>query len=263
MASHTIELSFLLRGFSEINENPLMYASPASIIENSRENFFKAIGRYPFNVWGDDRDSMFKDEFERSFLEFFYMKDIGYQTPSAFYLELGNFLRRKMPIYCNHWRYILSEMYVTNTGDVKGNVVGNTVNDDVRNIDSWGKSVTDTETEGSSNTVGDQRAGTVDTPQNELEIDLNNLKYASQVQRSDSSSDSKTDGTSHTVTETEDHTRNVGNAVGNSTTDSQTNSFGRGKDVFDIYSQWIESGYDLFTPLFQDCMKEQIFHPLL
>ncbi|EOJ24497.1 hypothetical protein UMU_03032, partial [Enterococcus faecalis EnGen0300] len=80
MSSYTIELGFLLRGFSDINENPMMYASPFSIIENSRENFFKALGRYPFKIWGDERDQAFKEEFERMFLEYFYMKEIGFQT---------------------------------------------------------------------------------------------------------------------------------------------------------------------------------------
>ena len=138
MSSYTIELGFLLRGFSDINENPMMYASPFSIIENSRENFFKALGRYPFKIWGDERDQAFKEEFERMFLEYFYMKEIGFQTPAAFYLELGNFLRRKMPIYCNHWRYLLEEMYVTSTG----NSQGSTTNGDSRVIDSKGHSET-------------------------------------------------------------------------------------------------------------------------
>lgn len=255
MSSYTIELSFLLRGFSDINENPNMYASPFSIIENSREKFFKAIGRYPFKIWGDERDIAFKEEFEKTFLEFFYMKEIGFQTPSAFYLELGNFLRRKMPIYCNHWRYLLEEMYVTHTG----NVQGSTTSGDSRTIDSWGKSETNTTTRGTADTEGVSRAGISDTPQNELDLNLDNIDYASQVNKSETKTHNQSTGESNSVTNTEDHTVNKGNSVGNSITDNT----GRSKDVFDIYKQWITSGYDLFTPLFHDCLKEQIFMTLL
>lgn len=255
MSSYTIELGFLLRGFSDINENPMMYASPFSIIENSRERFFKALGRYPFKIWGDERDQVFKEEFERMFLEYFYMKEIGYQAPAAFYLELGNFLRRKMPIYCNHWRYLLEEMYVTHTG----NVQGSTTNGDSRTIDSWGKSETNATTEGQSDSTGVSRAGVSDTPQNELNINLDKIGYASQVNKSETKNNSHSTGKSNSVTDTEDHTVNKGSAAGNSVTDNT----GRSKDVFDIYKQWIDSGYDLFTPLFHDCLKEQIFMPLL
>lgn len=263
MAKYTIELSHLLRAFSSINEQPLMFASPQSIIDSSKDEFFKAIGRYPFKIWGDDRDVMFKEEFERTFLEYFYMKEIGYDTPDAFYLELGNFLRRKMPIYCNHWRYVLSEMYITSTSETKGNVVGNTTNNNVRNVDSWGKSNTDTTTISNTDTKSIARNGTSDTPQNELNIDLDNITFASQVGTADNKGNSVTDSTSNSQTNDENHVTETGNAVGNSNTDTTTNNHGRGKDVFDIYHQWIASGYDLFTPLFHDCMREQIFHPLL
>ena len=74
MSSYTQELQWLLRGFSDFNEKPQLYASPQSIIENSRKKFFKAVGNYPFKIWGDERDIAFKEEFERSFLEYFFMK---------------------------------------------------------------------------------------------------------------------------------------------------------------------------------------------
>ena len=255
MSSYTIELGFLLRGFSDINENPMMYASPFSIIENSRENFFKALGRYPFKIWGDERDQAFKEEFERMFLEYFYMKEIGFQTPAAFYLVLGNFLRRKMPIYCNHWRYLLEEMYVTSTG----NSQGTTTNGDSRVIDSKGHSETNGKTESDSNTKSVTKGANTDLPDTQLDLDVSNLDYASQANKTESTSDTKTTGKSNSITDSEDHTINKGSSSGNSITDT----FGRNKDVFDIYKQWIDSGYDLFTPLFHDCLKEQIFMPLL
>lgn len=261
MSSYTIELSWLLRGFSDFNGKPQLYASPHSVIDNSREEFFKAIGRYPFRIWNDERDQAFKEEFEKSFLEYFYMKEINYQTPTAFYLALGSFLRRKMPIYTTHWRMVLEEMYITQTGNVTGNVIGNAVNNDRRTIDSWGKSTTVADSTGESDTDSVARGGLSDTPQNNLDINLNNLNYASQVNKSDSKTHNETIGHNESVTDTEDHTVNVGHAVGDTTTDSITDNFGRNKDVFEIYDQWITSGYDLFTPLFQEMMKEQIFLP--
>lgn len=267
MASHTIELSFLLRGFSQINDRPAIFASPHSIIENSREEFFKAVGNYNFKIWGDERDLSFKENFEKAFLEYFYMDEIGYQTPDAFLLQLGSFLRRKMPIYCQHWRKVLDEMYITQTGNVTGNVIGNAVGNsktnDTRSTDSWSKSTTNANSEGTGETTSVTRAGVSDTPQNELDINLDDIAYASQVNKQDNLSTSKSTGKNDSVTNTEDHTVSVGASVSNNVndtkTDSVTNNHGRNKDIFDIYDEWIKSGYDLYTPLFKDAINEQLF----
>ena len=175
MSSYTQELQWLLRGFSDFNEKPQLYASPQSIIENSRKNFFKAVGNYPFKIWGDERDIAFKEEFERSFLEYFFMKEYGYQTPDAFILQLGSFLRRKMPIYCQHWRMILDEMYITQTGNTKGNVTGNTVNNDSRVTGSKSRSLNHSDSSGTTDAKSVNRSGVSNTPQNELDIDLDNI----------------------------------------------------------------------------------------
>lgn len=259
MASYTIELQFLLRGFSPFNEKPGLYASPLSLIESAREPFFKAVGDYKFQIWGDERDQAFKEEFEKAFLEYNLMREIGYQTPDAFILQLGSFLRRKMPIYCVHWRHILNEMYTTNTGTSTGNIQGNTTNSDFRNTDSEGKSNTDTHNVTDSTTEGSALAGMAETPQNELNLDLNNLKFASTVNKSDTESKSNSVADGNSLTTTEDHVRVVGGSTGNSVSDSLLNNEGRNKDVFDIYDQWIKSGYDLFTPLFEAAIREQLF----
>lgn len=251
----SIALSTLLRGFSQLNEMPMLFASPNSIIENSRENFFKAVGDYPFTIWGDERDEPFKVMFEKNFLSKFYMYEINYETPDAFYLYLGNFLQRKMPIYCRSWRVILDEMYITSTGNTQGNVKGKTVNQDQRNTDSWGKSTTESE----SNSTATDRGANQDLPQSRLDINLNNVDYASSANKSDHTSNS----TTTSETNSEDHSKSVGNATGTSESDSISNNQARTKDVFEIYNEWIVSGYDLFTPVFKDMMKEQLFLGIL
>lgn len=259
MSSYTQELQWLLRGFSDFNEKPQLYASPQSIIENSRKNFFKAVGNYPFKIWGDERDIAFKEEFERSFLEYFFMKEYGYQTPDAFILQLGSFLRRKMPIYCQHWRMILDEMYITQTGNTKGNVTGNTVNNDSRVTGSKSRSLNHSDSSGTTDAKSVNRSGVSNTPQNELDIDLDNISYASQVQKADNASNTNTTGKSRSESHSGDYTASLGDAKTDSITDSITNTQGRSKDVFDIYDEWVKSGYDLFTPLFKEMMKEEIF----
>lgn len=263
MSSYTIELQWLLRGFTAINEKPDLYASPQSLIENGRENFFKAVGNYPFKIWGDQRDQQFKEEFERAFLERFMMSEINYKTPQAFYLQLGSFLRRKMPIYTTHWRHILNEMYITNTFNTVGNTVGNTVQSDARTTGDKARTdtegTTDSKTHSDANSVS--RAGVVDTPQNDLDIDLDHLHFVTQVNKSDSKSSS--DGTAHGVnkghTESGDYNVSVGNNESDTVTDNVTDNKGRNKDVFEIYDQWIQSGYDLFTPVFKEMMRDQLF----
>ncbi|MGG5368370.1 lower collar protein [Enterococcus sp. DIV0240a] len=263
MSSYTIELQWLLRGFTPMNENPYLYASPQSLIEQGRENFFKAVGNYPFKIWGDERDQQFKEEFERAFLERFMMSEIGYKRPQAFYLQLGSFLRRKMPIYTTHWKHILNEMYITSTSNTVGNTVGNNVQSDARTTGD--KSHTDTEgssdTKSHSDTNGISRSGLADTPQNNLDIDLDHLGFASQVTKSDSKTTADSTSQSETKghTESGDYNVSIGNTESDSVTDSITDNKGRNKDVFDIYDQWIKSGYDLFSPVFQEMMREQLF----
>lgn len=253
----SIALSTLLRGFSQLNEMPMLFASPNSIIENSRENFFKAVGDYPFTIWGDERDEPFKVMFEKNFLSKFYMYEINYETPDAFYLYLGNFLQRKMPIYCRSWRVILDEMYITSTGNTQGNVKGKTVNQDQRNTDSWGKSTTESE----SNSIAKDRGVNNDLPQSKIDfnVNLDNVDYASTANNSEHTSNS----TTTSETNSEDHSKSVGNATGTSESDSISNNQARTKDVFEIYHEWIVSGYDLFTPVFKDMMKEQLFLGIL
>lgn len=255
MASHTIELSFLLRGFSDINDDPYAFISPYEMIERTKEKFFAAIGGISIGVWGDERDEILKQEFQKSFLEYFYMKEIGFQTPTAFYLELGNFLRRKLPIYTTHWKYILDEMYLTSTA----NSVGNTSSKNDNKVQSLSNSSGTTTTTAANNSDATTLSGQADTPQNELDLDLNNMKFASQVGKTNAKNKADSNGQSESSSETSDQTTNAGTASGESVSSHES----RNKDVFDIYSQWISSGFDLFTPIFEEIMREQIFHILL
>lgn len=263
MSSYTIELSFLLRGFSDFNEKEGLYASPLSTIENARNNFFKAIGSYPFYVWGDERDLAFKEVFEKSFLEYFYMYEINAQTPDAFYLRLGSFLRRKMPIWTKHWRPILEEMYVTQTNAMDISSVGDTANVDIRTGGSKARTDNHEDSSGKSNTKSVTRAGKSDTPQTELDINLDKIAYASEVQKSDSGSSSDTAGKHDSRTDSGEYNVSGGRSRGKTINDTTTGSKGRGKDVFAIFDQWIQSEYDLFTPLFQEVIREQIFLSIL
>lgn len=247
MGSYTIELQFILRGFSAANEKPELYVSPRSMIEMTHKNFFKAVGDYSFKIWNDERDQAFKEQFEKDFLEYFYMKEINFFTADAFILQLGSFLRRKMPVYCQHWRVILDEMYTTESGKVKGSSKGSTANKDNKQTDSWGKSTTDSE----STTV--LKAAKSDLPQTLLNIDLDSIDYATEASKSESNDKSTS------TTNSEDHSTAVGNATGTTENSNVTDNYGRSKDVFDIYDEWIKSGYDLFTPLFKEAMNEQLF----
>lgn len=255
MASYTQELGWLLRGFSDFNDKPQLFASPHSVIENSYKRFFKAVGDYSFKLWGDERDQAFQEQFEKNLLEFFYMKEYGYQTPDAFILQLGSFLRRKMPVFCRHWRAILDEMYITSTGNITGNTVGTSINNDKRTTDSWGDSKNHNETTTDTNSI--VKGAALDTPLEDLDIDMNNPEYASMLNKTDTNTNSKS--ISDTENNYNDHSMSVGNATGNTTSNNTTDNYARNKDVFDIYDQWISSGYDLFTPLYKEMMNEQLF----
>jgi hypothetical protein len=249
MSHYTISLGHILRGFSETNKYPQLYASPRSIIETSYQEFFKAVGEIPIEIFGDERDEQFATDFKKMFLEHFYMREIGYQTVDAFLLELGNFFRRKLPTYSLSWREILEGMYATNTNENKSN---NTMTSN-GDTDGWSTS----DGEGHSKSVADQlgQSGVSDTPQNELNLDVHDIDYATSVTNSESKSGSQSDNSSHTTGHT--NTKSTNESV--SANDGE--SKGRNTDVFSIYSKWVESGYDLFTPLFREVMREQIFLP--
>jgi hypothetical protein len=251
MASHTIELQFLLRGFTEFNDKPMLYASPRSIIENAHINFFKTIGDYNFKIWGDERDTQFKENLEKNFLEYFLEYEINAQTPDAFILRLGSFFRRKVPVFCQHWRVLLEEMYMTNTGNTAGKT--NATDKIVTDLGSVGIGANQTTSD--SKTDSEQLGGISDTPQNELNIDVRNVKFATSVNKGVGTSDANSKSAFNSVDNFNSHSEAVRNASGGSNVDS----FGRSKDVFDIYDQWLKSGYDLFTPFFIAAKDEKLF----
>lgn len=259
MASHSIELSFLLRGFSDFNDKEALYASPQSTIENARPKFFKAVGNYPFRVWGDERDIAFKEMFEKSFLEYFYQYEINSQMPDGFYLRLGSFLRRKMPIYAQHFRPLLEEMYVTQTSIGGVSIASDTANVDIRRGGSQSRTDSNENQKSTSKSKAVNRAGKSDTPQNELDINLDKIAYASEVQKSDNGAESDTTGERDASVKSGEYNVSGGGARGKMRTTTDTKGEGRGKDVFDIFDQWNRSGYDLFTPIFHEMIKEQLF----
>lgn len=231
IAYKTVNLGEILTSLCEPKQTG--FGGPAAIVvvEEVYEEFFKQIGweGKEWNVIPDDAELNSKTlaDFKKEFLIYFYRYEIGYETSSYFADQLGSWFRRYMPRYIKLMQAQEKDLFMTS------------------DITTFGTGASSSKTNQTHADNGKNRTKGAfsDTPQNELEIDLDNLEYASNVQTSETASvasgsaESQIDGTNENVTRT----------------------LGRGRDVFDIIAQWRESNYDQFLSIFDQIESEGYF----
>src|SRR5699024_5974973 len=200
MAMYTMQLRSYIEKFSQFDENLTLDER----IEIGREKMFDF--DYP------SFDENYRAQFERNFINEFYMREIGFETEELFKMRLRNWLRKNMGYYNKLFESELlkydpltnSQMNVTHTkkNDKEQNDLRNTDqssnthgtgkvdSEQVGNVDSTQNSKSNTKQDSDRNT--DRKEDTFnrniegDTPQNRLRLTTNangtgTLEYASKI----------------------------------------------------------------------------------
>ena len=223
-----------------INERPpTLYSLLQSIVNYGKEEQTKikdlaSVGRttifdfdYPLS------DNITKEEFETMILNKFLMRRIGFETLTAFKIQLNVKLNEIMPMY----NKLIDLLYDENSfGEVtKRKGFDNRVVDNTSNTTN---SMTNT-----TNTTTDLRES--NTPQNELE-NIRNGKYVTKYNYN------KNDD----IAETNGESQNISNTKDNNNYEETTSKI----NMFEIYSKLNEEIKNIYTMIFKDldCLFYQL-----
>lgn len=235
---------------------------PWDVVDKTYEQFFKEL-HWEGREWqiSDDQEINKQTliDFKKEFLIYFYNHTIGYETVLYFEDQLGSWFRRFMPRYIKLMEGMNNDLFMTNDMTTLSN--GNSESDTRSDSEDHNHTVTDSNTKSTSHDDGTtrNRQAFADTPQNELDIDIDNLNYASNVQVQDgkSTADGKADSETHSDTQSDGTGKANSNTKSNNENASRTR--GRNADVFDIVSEWRESNYDQYLSIFDDIEQAGYF----
>lgn len=223
-----------------INERPpTLYSLLQSIVNYGKEEKTKikdlaSVGRttifdfdYPLS------DNITKEEFETMILNKFLMRRIGFETLTAFKIQLNVKLNEIMPMYNKLIDLLYDESSFGEVTKRKG--FDNRVVDNTSNTTN---SMTNT-----TNTTTDLRES--NTPQNELE-NIRNGKYVTKYNYN------KNDD----IAETNGESQNISNTKDNNNYEETTSKI----NMFEIYSKLNEEIKNIYTMIFKDldCLFYQL-----
>lgn len=226
------------------------------VVDNTYEDFFKHIGweGQGWNVFSDDWEANEASlaDFKKEVLIYFYHYNIGYETSNYFMDQLGSWFRRYMPRYIKLMQGAESDLFMTNDNTTFSN--GKSQTKSLTNSDDHSNTKSDSKSHDEGTTRNRQAFS--DTPQNELDLDIDAIDYASNVQVQDGKSSA--DGTAHTESNTD--ASGHSNSITDGTNDNQSRTKGRNSDVFDIVSEWRDSNYDQYLSIFEQLEAEGYFY---
>lgn len=217
------------------------------VADKTFEAFFKEIRwpGYEWNVFDGNPEANAKSlaDFKREFLIYFYHYDIGYETTGYFQDMLGSWFRRYMPRYIKLMQGSELDLFMTNDTTTLSNGASNTDT----------KSNSSDKTDSTSNDSGTtrNRQAFSDTPQSQLDLDLDNVNYASNVQVQDGKSTANGSASSDSTGKADSNTK--------SNNENASRTRGRNADVFDIVAEWRESNYDNYLSIFDQIEEEGFF----
>lgn len=207
-------------------------------------------------------NKVIKEDFECMILNHFIMRRIGFETVTAFRIQLNVKLNEIMPMY-NKMFDMLDGWDIFNDGEVVTRDV-----EDERNITSTSESSNDTINSSSNKitnnsttsgtNVSDNRNS--DTPQNRLS-EVRSGEYVDNY------------GYKQDTSSSEDNSTNVGtsDSTNNSTSSSEDNTENKGKvkertvrtpsDKLKLYQDFIENRQNIYTMIFKDL--EDLFYQLV
>lgn len=226
------------------------------VVDNTYEDFFKHIGweGQGWNVFSDNQEANEASlaDFKKEVLIYFYHYNIGYETSNYFMDQLGSWFRRYMPRYIKLMQGAESDLFMTNDNTTFSN--GKSQTKSLTNSDDHSNTKSDSNSHDEGTTRNRQAFS--DTPQNELDLDIDAIDYASNVQVQDGKSSA--DGTAHTESNTD--ASGHSNSITDGTNDNQSRTKGRNSDVFDIVSEWRDSNYDQYLSIFEQLEAEGYFY---
>lgn len=232
-----------------INERPpTLYSLLQSIVNYGKEEQTKikdlaSAGRttifdfdYPLS------DKITKEDFEKMILNHFLMRRIGFETLTAFKIQLNVKLNEIMPMY----NKLIDLLYSENGfGEItKRQGFDNRIVDNTSNTTNEMTNVSNT----THQNISDRRGS--DTPQNELD-NIRQGKYVTEyhydTDNSNNEDTSKSNGTSQNITNTKD----------NNNYEETTSKI----NMFEIYSKLNEEIKNIYTMIFKDL--ECLFYQLV
>lgn len=232
-----------------MNERPpTLYSLLQSIVNYGKEEQTKikdlaSAGRttifdfdYPLS------DKITKEDFEKMILNHFLMRRIGFETLTAFKIQLNVKLNEIMPMY----NKLIDLLYSENGfGEItKRTGFDNRVVDNTSNTTNEMKNVSNT----THQNISDRRGS--DTPQNELD-NIRQGKYVTEyhydTDNSNNEDTSTSNGTSQNITNTKD----------NNNYEETTSKI----NMFEIYSKLNEEIKNIYTMIFKDL--ECLFYQLV
>ena len=219
---------------------------PWDVVDKTYEQFFKEL-HWEGREWkiSDDPDINKQTliDFKKEFLIYFYNHTIGYETVLYFEDQLGSWFRRFMPRYIKLMEATNLDLFMTNDTTTLSN--GASITDTVSNSND--KTSSKSNDEGTTR----NRQAFSDTPQNQLDLDLDNVNYASNVQVQDGKSTANGSASSDSTGKADSNTK--------SNNENASRTRGRNADIFDIVAEWRESNYDQYLSIFDDIEQAGYF----
>lgn len=247
---------------------PTLYSILESIVNFDKEDKTKIkdlakSGRSTiFNFYYPLSNKVVKEDFECMILNHFIMRRIGFETVTAFRIQLNVKLNEIMPMY-NKMFDMLDGWDIFNDGEVitrdvedERNIISNSESSN-DTINSSSNRITNNSTTSGTN-VSDNRNS--DTPQNRLS-EVRSGEYVDNY------------GYKQDTSSSEDNSTNVGtsDSTNNSTSSSEDNTENKGKlkertvrtpsDKLKLYQDFIENRQNIYTMIFKDL--EDLFYQLV
>lgn len=190
-----------------------------------------------FNFDYELSQNITKEKFETTILNHYLMRRIGFDTLTAFRIQLNVKLNEIMPLYnkmfdsLQNWNILEDGRTITKTGtNVDNNSSSNTTNNTLANTSS-----------NNTNNTSDRRES--DTPQNQLS-DIRNGNYVTKYNY-DTNTTTSQDASNSTGTSTSSTTDNKQNAYNETIVETAGNKI-------EIYKQLQQDINNIFTMIFKD-----------
>lgn len=269
MASYTVTVNDILRGYSDLNNfnennnrnrsqkyhtnnnNFFNFDEPWKLVDKTYQQFFNF--DFYFNVFPNDNEAnkAAKIQFEKRFMLHFYLYEIGYETPGAFKLALQNWLNEYMPLYSQLLAKQQTDIFVTN----EGKIISKNSNTSKNKTLSNSQTAEEATAINNTNAASDLKTATTDTPQNNLGIDVDSLGYASQAGNNKSTDEGS--GAQTNSGRSSANADQIQDAKNDGT--SENDSSARNRDIFDIIKNWTDSNYSTYLDIFDKIEASGMF----
>lgn len=202
-------------------------------------------------------------QFQKLFLQHFFDSESKYETPGLFKLRLKSWWGEFMPMYSNLLResmgsnyFVTSHTLATHSALALGSSIDSSSQTNLNNDASSNNGANS----GGTNANSNSNSANLDTPQDQLDLNLDNLEYATGVSRDNGKTHSNDLSTSIGENQgaslnTSDNS-NTKRSNDNSTSQDETSA--RNEAITTIIGNWLSGGYSVYLDIF-DKLDEHLF----